>query len=201
MKIYWKTYFDTSGGFWKLWSLKNWKEPNFAYFVSRPLGENMLKDIFWQKWWLLKALKFEKSKLCLFCKPPAWWKTTQRHLLTKVMVFESYGAQKAQKCKLCSFCNPPAWPLLRKVGTFESHEAQKTWKAKLYSFCRQSAWWKCTQKHLLTKWGLLKALKLEKLEKVNSVHFVSCTFGEKNTQTLIFTKLRPFGSPEARKAW
>jgi hypothetical protein len=39
-------------------SLRFEKE-NFAHFVSRPLGENILKDIFLQKWRLLKALKSE----------------------------------------------------------------------------------------------------------------------------------------------
>ena len=30
-----------------------------------------------------------KSKLCSFCKPPTWWKTTQRLLLTKVVASTS----------------------------------------------------------------------------------------------------------------
>jgi len=27
------------------------EKANFSHFVSRPLGENLLKDLFWQKWW------------------------------------------------------------------------------------------------------------------------------------------------------
>ena len=35
---------------WMPWSLKISKRANFVHFVSRPLGENVLKDLFWQKW-------------------------------------------------------------------------------------------------------------------------------------------------------
>ena len=96
---YSKTSFDKSGDSWKFWRLKNSKKANFAHFVSSQLGENILKDIFWHKWRLLKALKLEKlerAKFCLFCKPPAWWKYAQRHLLTKVVAFESSEVWKKQ---------------------------------------------------------------------------------------------------------
>ena len=35
---------------WMPWSLKISKRANFVHFVSRPLGENVPKDLFWQKW-------------------------------------------------------------------------------------------------------------------------------------------------------
>ena len=38
-----------------------------------------------------------KSKLCSFCKPSTWWKTTQRPLLTKLEDFESSEALKSLK--------------------------------------------------------------------------------------------------------
>ena len=62
-------------------------------------------------------------------KPPAWWKTSQTPLLTKMMNFENFEASKTWKRKLCSFCKPLAWwkttqtSLLTKVRDFESFEA------------------------------------------------------------------------------
>ena len=36
------------------------KNSKFFWFCNRSLHEKLLKDVFWQKWWLLKALKAEK---------------------------------------------------------------------------------------------------------------------------------------------
>ena len=49
----------TKVSFLKLEKLEN---ANFAHFVSHPLDGNVLKDLFWQNWRLLKALKLEKLK-------------------------------------------------------------------------------------------------------------------------------------------
>ena len=70
--------------------IKAWKA-NFAHFLSFPLGENVLIDLFWQNWRLLKAqsLKSWKSKLCSFCERTAWWKSTHWLLLTNLVAFES----------------------------------------------------------------------------------------------------------------
>ena len=81
-----RTSFDKNSVFPKLWSFKGCKKANFVHFVSCPIGENLLKDLFWQKLYLFKALKLQKllkSKLCSICELPAWWKTTQGPLLTK----------------------------------------------------------------------------------------------------------------------
>ena len=56
-----------------------------------------------------KTWKESKDKLRSFCKPPAWWKTTQRHLLRKVEVLKSLNFWKVWKRKLCSFSKPLAW--------------------------------------------------------------------------------------------
>ena len=96
---------------WMLWRFKNSKKTNYVHFVSCQLGENILKDIFWQKWAFKssKAWKIQKGKLCSFCKPPTWWKRTQRPLLTKLEAFKSSKVWKTQKGKLCLFCKPSAW--------------------------------------------------------------------------------------------
>ena len=85
--------------------------------------------MFWTFFW--------KDKLCSFCELPAWWKCTQRPLLTKMRDFENSEASKTWKGKLYSFCKLPAWwkctqtHLLTKVRDFERFEVAKTWKGKL----------------------------------------------------------------------
>ena len=86
--IFWK-----SMGFWKFWSFQKLENSNFHrryvlrksillkamklekikyskfyWFCYRSLHEKLLKDVFWQKWWLLKALKFEKFQKKKFSK-------------------------------------------------------------------------------------------------------------------------------------
>jgi len=105
------------------------------HFVSCPLGEKLVKDLFWQKWCLFKGLtasKSVKSKLCSFCELRAWSKTSQGSLLTKMLAFQSSEvASKSVKIKLCSFCELPAWwktsqgPLLTKIVSFQSSEVSK----------------------------------------------------------------------------
>ena len=55
----------------------------------------------------LQISKTWKGKSCSFCKPPAWWKTTQTPFLTKVNAFESFEAAKTWKSKRCSYYNLP----------------------------------------------------------------------------------------------
>ena len=87
-------------------------------FVVCSLGENLLIDLFWQNWRLLKAqsLKSWKSKLCSFCERTVWWKSTHWLLLTNLVAFESSKALRAWKSKLCtqkrsmSICLPSGKP-------------------------------------------------------------------------------------------
>jgi len=44
--MYSKTSFDKTGGLLKALKLEKPGKTNFTHFVSRPLGENVLKDIF-----------------------------------------------------------------------------------------------------------------------------------------------------------
>mgnify|MGYP004352877219 CR=1 FL=1 len=122
----------------------------------------MIKHIFWKKYsrgfQSSKISRAWKSKLCTFCKPPVWWKVTQRHLLTKAEDFslKALKVWKTWKSKLWSFCKSSIWwkttqtHLLIKVGDFERSETSKPWKCKLCSFCKL-IWWKTTQTHLWTK--------------------------------------------------
>ena len=48
--------------------IESLKKANFDHCVSRPLGEKLLKDFFWQRLGILKVLKLlekiQKDKLC-----------------------------------------------------------------------------------------------------------------------------------------
>ena len=88
----------------------------------------------WFDWINIDSNELEKGKLSSFCKPPAWWKRTQRPLLTKLGAFESSKAWKAWKSKLCSFCKLPAWwksthlSILTKLRGVESFGAWQSLK-------------------------------------------------------------------------
>ena len=75
--------------------LKNFKEPAFCRKVLIA-QKQLYEDFSW------------KNKLCSFCELPAWWKSTQTHLLTKVRDFERFEVAKTWKGKLYSFCQTPA---------------------------------------------------------------------------------------------
>ena len=64
--------------FWRYLSKKHSKSPTNHFLLQ-------LKQV-----WV-------KSKLCSFCKPPTWWKTTQRLLLTKVVASTSRQLTKWRK--------------------------------------------------------------------------------------------------------
>ena len=65
-------------------------------------SSKMLKDLkeqrFCRKVWLTQRQLSEdfswKDKLCSFCELPAWWKTSQTPLLTKIRDFESLETSK-----------------------------------------------------------------------------------------------------------
>ena len=75
-------------------------KPNFAHFVSFPLGGNVPIYLFWQKlgaFEVFRALKTWKSKLCSFCGLPAWWKSTHWPLLCAKFAFSSSQSFRAFK--------------------------------------------------------------------------------------------------------
>ena len=108
-----KHIFDKSRSFSKLWIFKSLKKTNFAHFVSRPFGGKLTKPIFWQMWRLVKALKFQKLANPNFADIVTfsllWWKTNERHLLTKLRTFHCFETSKDCKGKLCSFYKLSVW--------------------------------------------------------------------------------------------
>ena len=66
--------------------LKNLKEQGFCTKVS--LAQRQLSEVF-----------SCKDKLCSFCELPAWWKTSQTPLLTKIRDFESTETSKTWNLK------------------------------------------------------------------------------------------------------
>ena len=76
--------------------LKNLKEQGFCTKVL--LAQRQLSEVF-----------SCKNKLWSFCELPAWWKTSQTPLLTKVRDFERSAASKTWKCKLYSFFHTLPW--------------------------------------------------------------------------------------------
>ena len=87
---------------------------NFAHFVSFPLGENLLKHLFWQKLEILNALKLQQLENANFThfSYARLVKTIQIPILTKVRDFQSCGASRAWKGKLFSFCKQPtSWKI------------------------------------------------------------------------------------------
>ena len=66
--------------------LKNLKEEGFCTKVL--LAQRQLSEVF-----------SCKDKLCSFCELPAWWKTSQTPLLTKIRDFESTETSKTWNLK------------------------------------------------------------------------------------------------------
>ena len=141
--------------------------------MSFPLGENVLIDLFWQNWRLLKAqsLKSWKSKLCSFCERTAWWKSTHWLCLTNLVAFESSKALRAWKSKLCSqkrsmsrfpsSGKPTKWAKF----AFSSFENFKAFKSP--QFCQKRSMSTFSPSGKATKWAkfafqVFKAIKPSK---------------------------------------
>ena len=163
-----------------------------------PLGGNLLKDLFWQNWLLLKALKIEKANFAHFLIFPLDGDLL-KDILTQLVAFESSKvAWKTRKGN--SFCKLPAswkkysntsfdkWELLkaqklerenfayfvsRSLGEIET--SIKSWKSKLCWFCKLQAWWKTTQRLLLVAFESSQTWKDWKNKK--SIFSVQFEFG------------------------
>ena len=153
--------------FWRIC----FEKVNFAHFVSRPLGEKLVKHIFWQKWWILKPLKFQKLENANFAH---FVSRLFDEKLLKHFYWQKWGILKAlkfQKVKNANFAHFVSRPLgeklpkllflqtggfwklwskitqthvLTKLEVFQSFEtaASNAWKGKLCPFCKPPAWWK-----------------------------------------------------------
>ena len=89
--VWWKTSPKTS--FERVWDFES------SGALKDLKIQTLIKDIFWQNryFWKQWTSKSEKEQTLLVCKPFASWKTTQKHLLTKVMTFESSEVSKISK--------------------------------------------------------------------------------------------------------
>ena len=145
---------------WSPWSSKSHQRQTLLILLNSPLGEKVLKELFWHKCGLFKALKLEKlkkGKLCSFCKRLLGEK------VLKDMLLKALKLKNPQKSKLCFFCKPLTW----------WKEVCRSKKAKFTHFVSRpfDLFWQRRK--------LLKSLKLEKFENANFIHFVSHQCGEK----------------------
>ena len=74
-----------------------------ADFVKVRLGKTTMIHLF------SNVEKFRKGKLCLFCKPPVWWKTSPKISFERVWDFESSGALKNFKIQIFFWHNHCFW--------------------------------------------------------------------------------------------
>ena len=83
------------------------EKPNFTQFVSFPQGENLLKHIFWQKWWILNALQLQKLENVNFThfSRALLVKTIQIHILTKVRAWTIRKLRKWSQFVPITFLN------------------------------------------------------------------------------------------------
>ena len=117
-----------------------------------------------------KVEKFRKNKLCLFCKPPVWWKISGRHLLKEYGILKVLELSKTWKFKLSSkIC-------FEKIDTFESHEARKDKIQQILLVLLPLLHEKLLKDVFWQKWWLLKALKFEKFPKKKFSTFLRCKF-------------------------
>ena len=73
------------------------EKANFAYFVSRPLGEKLLKYLFWQKWEILKVLKVEKANFAHFVSLPLGEKLLRHIFWQKWGILKALNFQNLKK--------------------------------------------------------------------------------------------------------
>ena len=122
------------------------EKANVAHFVSRPLGEKLVKHLFWKKWWILKTLKLQKLK------------NASRPLgekLPKDLFWQNWRLlntlkQKLENAKFVHLVSFPLWwkttktLVWTKLEVFQSFEAAASniWKGKLCRFCKPPDWWK-----------------------------------------------------------
>ena len=138
----------------------------FLILWSSRLGKTTKIHIF------SKVEKFHKGKLCLFCKPPVWWKTSPKTSFERVCDFESSGALK--NLKIQTFIKDIFWQTLYFWKPWSSKSYSKS--SKLYWFCKPFASWKTTQRRLLTKVMVFESFEVWKISKAKFSPFLRCKF-------------------------
>ena len=159
-------------------------------------SSKMLKDLkeqrFCRKVWLTQRQLSEdfswKDKLCSFCELPAWWKTSQTPLLTKIRDFESTETSKIWNLRsqiLLSLWAPRIVKIYSKTS-FDKIEGVwtlssfKNLKMQISHFSHAPLV-KTIQIRLLTK---VSAWTIRKLRKWSQ--FVPITFFNQHCQTIFF---------------
>ena len=117
------------------------------------------------------SLISSKHKPSSFCEFPAWWKSTQTILLTKIRDFESIESSKSWKGKFYLFCDLPGWwkttqkLLLTKIKDFEHFQTSTILKCKLCSFFRRPI----DENYSNSSFDKSKDLNNQEVEKMKSI--------------------------------
>ena len=130
----------------------SWKT-NFSHFVSRPLGEKLVKHLFWQKWWILKALKFQKLENANFAH---FVSRLLDEKLLKHFYWQKWGILKALKLQKLKNASRPLGEKLPKDIFWQNWRLLKTLKQKLENakfvhLVSFPLWWKTTKTLVWTK--------------------------------------------------
>ena len=104
------------------------EKANFAHFVSRPLGEKLVKHLFWQKWWIFKALKFQKLENANFAH---FVSRLLDEKLLKHFYWQKWGILKALKLQKLKNESRPLGEKLPKDIFWQNWRLLKTLKQKL----------------------------------------------------------------------
>ena len=86
------------------------EKANFAHFVSRPLGEKLVKHLFWQKWWILKAMKLQKlenANFALFVSRSLGEKLLKHIFWQKWGILKTLKFQKLKNTNFAHFVSRP----------------------------------------------------------------------------------------------
>ena len=146
--------------------LKNLKEEGFCTNVL--LAQKQLSEDF-----------SCKDKLCSFCELPAWWKTSQTPLLTKIRDFESTETSKIWNLRsqiLLSLWAPRIVKIYSKTS-FDKIEgfwtlcSFKNLKMQTFSFFHTPPWWKLLKFIFWQKSGLEQSGSWENEVNLFQSHF------------------------------
>ena len=175
------------------------EKANFANFVSHPLGENLLKDLFWQKWWILKALKLQKlenANFAHFVSRSLGEKLVKHLFWQKWWILKTLKLQKLEYANFAHFVSRSLGEKLLKHIFWQKWGILKVLKLQKLKNASRPLGEKLPKDLFWQNWRLLKALK-QKLENAKFVHLVSFPLWWKTTKTPVWTKLESFQNFEA----
>ena len=114
-----------------------------------------------------------------FCVLPAWWKHTQRPLLTKLEAFESSKFEKLEKADFAHFVSCPLGGNVHKDLFWQNEGLLKALSLKILKKQTLLILWaaRLVETYTKTSFDKIEAFESSKLEKANVTHFVSCPLG------------------------